>query len=47
MYVYQTRQGTNLMWEVPKTWPFDQVTKGRSNDRLKNLYLHFRKVYNQ
>ena len=28
-----------------QTWPLDQMTKARSRDRLKILYLHFRKVY--
>ena len=30
-----------------QTWPFDQVTKVSSRDRLENLYLHFRKVYSE
>ena len=28
-----------------QTWPFDQVTKMRSCDCLKNLYLYFHEVY--
>ena len=28
-----------------QTWPFDQVTNVRSRNCLKDLYLHFHKVY--
>ena len=28
-----------------QTWPFDQVTKMRSHDCFKNLYLYFHEVY--
>ena len=28
-----------------QTWPFNQVTKMRSRDSLKNLYLHIHEVY--
>ena len=45
---HQIRRGADLSWEAPTLkakWTFDHVTKVRSHDNLKNVYLRFHKTY--
>ena len=45
---HKTNQGADLPWEVSTlkaTWTFDRMISVRSRNNLKNLYLHFHKIY--
>ena len=44
----QASQVADSVWEasiLKVTWRFDHVNNLNSNDKLKQLYLHFHKTY--